>query len=304
VAPVNKLHAASGKVLTTSAIASVSPDFEPHQDPILNGPSTHPRWFRTHRWVAFSAAGVVVAISLVVMAALGFAPAEHIGVARYTLLTHDGFAKLDGSLLSDGVRVYFQEIAPSGYTLGNVSANGGDTGQIPLPKGFDFIYDLLPRTSEVLVGQGPEGKAHQFWAVSLIDGGRRRVSSLYVTDAKWSPDGSQIAFALRQELQVAKADGSQNRRIAAMFGIVSAPRWSPDQRTIRFTEISPDNSWRAIWKFARTGPICTGSCLDGMIFLRNAAVFGHRMENSSSFSQTAEADETCGRFQSGEASAF
>jgi len=247
VTPVFKHHLGDGKVTATPGIVSVSPDIEPDQGPTLRAPS-HARWFGTHRWAAYSAAGIVVAIFLLVMVALGFAPAEHISVSRYTLLTHDGFAKLDSSLFSDGVRVYFQEIVPSGYTLGNVSASGGDTGQIQLPKGFDSIFDLSPRASEILVTLGPEGKARPLWVVSLIGGSPRRVGNLYVTDAKWSPDGLQIAFALHQELQVANADGSQSRRIVAMPGLVSSPRWSPDQRTIRFTEISLDNSWRTIWE--------------------------------------------------------
>src|SRR5579871_1625384 len=78
VVPVHRVHSANGNLLTASAIASVPPDTKPDQVSTLAGPSKHARWLGTRRWAAFSAAGIVVAISLVVMVARGFAPAGRI----------------------------------------------------------------------------------------------------------------------------------------------------------------------------------------------------------------------------------
>ena len=247
VAPVQKHCTTNGKVQATG----ISPDVAPEQTSVPG--FSLARWLGKHRWVAISVAGIAVAVSLAVVITRAIAPPPHILVSRYTRLTHDGFPKLDRTLFSDGVRVYFQQIVPRGYVIGNVSATGGDTGEIALPKGFDDVYDLSPRTSEVLVSPDIEGAERPLWAVSLISGAARRVGNLFVMDAKWSPDGKQIAVAVHQELQVANADGSQKRKIVAMSGLVSAPEWSPNQRTIRFTEISLDNTWRTIWEVNADG---------------------------------------------------
>jgi len=254
VVPVQKRCTDDEKVTTSrAAIEPVLTDFRLDQAATLQEPLSRPAWFRTHRWTAYSIVGLIVAFGLATMLSIGFSPGPRIWVARYDALTHDGFYKIESSLMVDGVRVYFRERAPSDVTLANVAVGGGDTGQIPPPKGFKAIYDLSPLSSEVLASPSYSEQGEPLWAVSLIGGSPKRIGDLYAMDAKWSPDGRRIAFTLPHEVYVANADGSQGQRIAKMSGTVDLPRWSPDGTTIRFTENALDNSWHSIWQLGADG---------------------------------------------------
>ena len=254
VVPVQK-RGTDDKTLASNgaAVEPSSPDVRTGEPAILREPWSRPSWFLAHRLTVYSVVGLSAILAIATMLALGFAPEQRVWVAECVPLTHDGFFKVDESLLSDGVRVYFQETSPNGLTLANVAVSGGDSGRIPAPKGFEAVYDLSPLTSEVLASPSYSEQGEPLWEVSLIGGPPKRIGDLYAKDAKWSPDKRQIVFTLRQELHVANVDGSQNRRIAKLSGIASLPRWSPDGMTIRFTEIALDNSWRSIWEIRADG---------------------------------------------------
>jgi Tol biopolymer transport system component/DNA-binding winged helix-turn-helix (wHTH) protein len=208
------------------------------------------------QWAAFASLGAVLALALTSMPGYRATAPPRVWVTRYTPLTSDGHEKADvQNLLSDGVRIYFEEKVSKGRTLSAVAVSGGGTGQIPLPEGWVNIYDLAPLTSEVLAGYlASDRRGVELWVVPLLGGPRRRVGDLRVTDAKWSPNGRQVAVSLNDELYIANPDGTQRRKIAQIAGKIYSPRWSPDGKTIRFTVMSIQNTLlNSIWEVGEDG---------------------------------------------------
>ena len=164
-------------------------------------------------------------------------------------VTKDGQHKdVTLKLLSDGTRLYFQEgsfagplstVAPvfgENPSLIQVSARGGETARIPVALEEPMIYDYSAARSEFLAGgRGTLPSERPLWVLPLPNGPPHRVGNILVLDACWSPDGNQVAFVKGKELFVARPDGSDIRKLAALDGYVYWIRYSPDGTRLRFT---------------------------------------------------------------------
>jgi Lysyl oxidase/WD40-like Beta Propeller Repeat len=85
-------------------------------------------------------------------------------------------------------------------------------------------------------------------------GGTRRVLAR-ATDAAWSADGTQVAFARGGDLWTANADGSGALRIVRTRAVVeSDPTWSPGGRSIAYTATAADGTRHVRIVGARGGP--------------------------------------------------
>jgi len=67
--------------------------------------------------------------------------------------------------------------------------------------------------------------------------GLREVISLDVQHPDWSPDGRWLAFAHRCAIWVARADGSDLRRVTGGTTCAATPAWSPDGRRLAFSDV-------------------------------------------------------------------
>jgi Tol biopolymer transport system component len=173
-----------------------------------------------------------------------------------TQLTNDTLAKVSSPLLTDGVRVFFREDGPSGRNLAAVSVAGGGTGPVPLPAGFQNVFDLSPSTSELLVGRRVlDQEALELWVVPMIGGSPRRIGNLLANSASWSPNRHQIAYGLQHRLFVANANGSEQRKLAEVSGNVGSPSWSPDGKRLRFSENwnQNDDVLTSLWEVKTDG---------------------------------------------------
>ena len=176
-------------------------------------------------------------------------------VTRTVQLTSDGIQKSFGfwalPLCADGSRVYFGEWT-NRASLVQVSSTGGNTVSIPGSLGgmSAWALDISPSRSELLAGGWQEAP---LWIAPLPGGTARRWGNLVVTDAAWSPDGLAIAYGKLQGLYIAKADGSESRKIATTPRLVVRPRWSPDGSVLRFTQINTDYRSGSLWEVSVDG---------------------------------------------------
>ena len=157
-------------------------------------------------------------------------------------------------LVTDGMRVYFDEFNGDTTRIAQVSVKGGDvsyldTPLIPNPR----VADISGDGSELLVfsAVGPkEGdRTHQrsaFWIVQLPSGQAQRIPDLAdsLTWMQFLPGTNQVTYVKQNQLYAANRDGTDVHRLmdfpsnyAAQYTI------SPDGKMIRF----PGRLWQ-IWQ--------------------------------------------------------
>jgi len=172
-------------------------------------------------------------------------------VVDTTQLTKDGGTKdVTLKLLSDGMRLYFQEGAYAGPestvapvfverpSLLQLSTLGGETAEIPIGLTESLVFDISPSHPELLLG-GPASKTgtpfRELWLMPLPAGPLRRVGDIVAHDASWSPDGNRLVFVKGKDIFVANSDGREIRKLATAPGIPYWVRFSPDGTRLRFT---------------------------------------------------------------------
>jgi Tol biopolymer transport system component len=181
-------------------------------------------------------------------------PAPKLRVVRYSQLTNDGRNK-SGNLLTDGATVYFDEPGRDDGSLHAVSVYGGGTEVVPLTVTGAHFFDLSPQGSEFLAGRSfSEQDDGELWVVPL-GGSPQRIGKLRASSAQWSRDMRQIAFTQVENVFIANADGSEPKRVASVPGQVTQVRWSPDGKTLRFTQTNfHDGEFlQQIWEVAKSG---------------------------------------------------
>jgi dipeptidyl aminopeptidase/acylaminoacyl peptidase len=107
------------------------------------------------------------------------------------------------------------------------------------PDGHLLLYtvrttDLTAnrRLARTLVMELPAGTPRQF-----------PNDSTRATEARWSPDGRQIAFIAGGQLWTANADGSALRRLTTLNGGASGPKWAPSgDRLVFVSAVYPECS--------------------------------------------------------------
>src|SRR5215469_15456277 len=167
-------------------------------------------------------------------------------------LTKDGGTKdVTLRLLSDGMRLYFQEgvyVGPESTVdpffakrpaLVQVSTQGGETVETPISLTESLVFDISPARSELLLG-GPWSETgtpsrRELWVMSLPAGPLRRVGNILALDASWSPDGKHVVFVNGNDIFVANPDGTEIRRLATAPKVPYWVRFSPDATRLRFT---------------------------------------------------------------------
>jgi len=178
-------------------------------------------------------------------------------VLHYTPLTSDGRRKTGlwaGSLVTDGVRLYFTEEVGGSSALAQVSTSGGETSVVPTPFPKVALWDIAPDRSSLLissfVGLEPE---LPLWVLPLPTGTPRRLGDLLGHSAAWVPDGQHIAYGHGDDLYIANSDGTDSRRLATAPGVPHNLRWSPDGRLLRFTATNAKSNTRSLWEISADG---------------------------------------------------
>jgi DNA-binding winged helix-turn-helix (wHTH) protein len=197
---------------------------------------------------------LVLAAIFIALKLRSFPPVPKI-VDTAQLTKDDGPKHVTLRLLTDGMRLYFQEggaysgpestVAP-GFSkrpaLVQVSSQGGETAEIPLSLTESLVFDISAARPELLLG-GPYSKTgtrlrRELWAMSLPTGPLRRVGNILALDASWSPDGNHVVFVNGKDIFLANPDGTEIRKLATAPSIPYWVRFSPDGTRLRFTDFS------------------------------------------------------------------
>jgi Tol biopolymer transport system component len=211
-------------------------------DPTLSSPSgvhaamkeVTPR--QRYGWIAG-----LLAVSAAIVAVVFFLtqPPPVPTVANYVQLTHDGQTKT--LIGTDGSRIYLGVGSGNAASLTSrglsvISVAGGNPKKISVMPSSDMVpVSLSPDGAEVLYidGQGapPRGPLQ---SIPILGGSPRRLGDFDAENAAWSFDGKMLAYTNLGDLFVAKADGSDPRRLLSVTGDIQNVTWSPDGRLLRF----------------------------------------------------------------------
>ena len=213
-----------------------------------SSPSVPARDFRVLAWATLAV------LALVATGLFWSRPSQPPRITGYTQITHDGRAKGWDGLVTDGTRLYIEEIELDRFVISEVSASGGETTILPTSLRDLAIGDISASGTELLVGTLPgtvgEGS---LWALPVPAGSPRRLGDLVAHSAAWSPGSSEIAFSKGPELFVANSDGANPRKLATLGGEIRDVRFSPDGRLLRFTVHDLKTDQSSLWEANRDG---------------------------------------------------
>ncbi len=208
------------------------------------------------RWVIAAPVGS----ALIVVALLAYwltRPLPPPKVLGSTQITSDGQSKLgpfDSALVTDGSRLYFTEVVADRLTVAQVSATGGETGQVPALLPDVELDDISPDRSQLLaIGVVGTSAETALWVLPVPVGSPHRLGNVLGHSACWSPDGQQIVYANGQELRLMKTNGTESRPLVSLSGIPEKLRWSPDGSVLRFTMTDPKTNTSSIWEVSADG---------------------------------------------------
>jgi len=230
------------------SVLGVREQEEPTQTNRATAPVTQQR--RSYLGYLFTVGCVAIASAVVYMLAR---PAAIPRVFGYQQITNDGRQK-ENPIVTDGARIYFAELNPSGWAISQVRAAGGEVKPLSTFFNHPSIQDLSRRRSDFLIldaaGIAP---LPTLWAMPLSGSSPRRVGKISASAAAWTPDGNSIVYAVGNELFLCTPDGSGSRKFAFLPGRITNIRWSPSGKRLRVT-LTPPNHWTSeIWEIRADG---------------------------------------------------
>jgi Tol biopolymer transport system component len=204
-------------------------------------------------WLAAAGAAIIFGASIYVYQSLR-SPLPPPRITGYEQLTGDGQSKW-APLLTDGSRLYFDEVSPvRPPTLMSVAVTGGDPTPIKIPFRDFVLLAISPRRSELLIGTPTPGTTSRaLWTLPLAGGTPRRFGKLFAYYSSWSPDGESLAYSQKGQLFMAKGDGTNSSKIATFRGEIKSLSWSPDGRKLRLLVEAPDRDITQFWDIGADG---------------------------------------------------
>jgi Tol biopolymer transport system component len=159
-----------------------------------------------------------------------------------------------GPLFTDGSRVYFE----SRGQASQMSVNGGVIAPMPILGQGMTLLDISTDASKALawdretddnVGRGT------LWEISMLGGGRRKLSTPLSQTARWSPDGKSLAYADLNDLYIGGPDGSNPKKIWTAPGIIDDFSYSPDGSQVSVAVSTADRimSTSLLWRMNSDG---------------------------------------------------
>jgi len=220
-------------------------------------PTIGERW-PSRRTRKIAAIGVVALVALVAIA-YGLRPSLPAPrITAFNQVTHDGrvknvFGAAAPTVLTDGTRLYVQEVSNGRYVIAQVAVTGGETVLMNTPFPNVSLNNISPDKTELVVGSftGVEVE-QQLWAVPVVGGQPRRFADVVGEDGTWMPNGKLLVAHQNQLVEV--SPGGVTRKFAEVPEVYFSTwwlRWSPDGRIVRFTAGSIDHN--SLWEASADG---------------------------------------------------
>ena len=209
----------------------------------------------TRRQKLFAGITGITVLALGGLAYLLLRPEPAPKVSNYVQLTHDGKYKF--LVGTEGSRLYYAVASPEYQGMEEMSTSGGEPKKLPnlAPPGF-YPLSLSPDGSALLAVEEQAGVGNgQIWSLPLFGGSPRRLGDAIGRGAALSPDGKWLAYANRSELFLAKADGTDIRKLVTMGdpAVIYETVWSPDQRHLEFDVVDTLGGRSLIWEVSFDG---------------------------------------------------
>jgi Tol biopolymer transport system component len=202
---------------------------------------------RVWTWATTGLAALLLVTALI----WSFMPAPLPRVTGTRQLTDD--SNPANLIVTDGSRLYFRVARPDGPALAQMAVAGGDVSLLPTSIHAPGIEGISPDRSQLLVTSGEAFNA-PFWNLPLPAGSARRIGDFEANWASWSPDGKQLVLGIDSDLYLAKADGSDRRKLVSEAA--GYPYWayfSPDGSRIRFTVVNNEAHTNSLWEIRPDG---------------------------------------------------
>jgi Tol biopolymer transport system component/DNA-binding winged helix-turn-helix (wHTH) protein len=198
----------------------------------------------------------IVCLSVAAAAALFWARASVVpAVSNYVQLTRDGRDKF--IVGTDGPRLYLGFGLHGSQKITEISVAGGDQRIIPTPPSIKVIpLSLSGNGSELLVLDGQGAPYHgEFWSLALPGGEPRRLGDMEGRSGSWSPDGKMLAYSSGTDIFLAKADGTEPRKLTSMKTPTDIDflEWSPDGANLTFQASGDNGEPVRIWEVSTKG---------------------------------------------------
>jgi eukaryotic-like serine/threonine-protein kinase len=214
----------------------------------------------TRRWIGRATLATIAVLALAILAYRLAVPLPPPRVSGYAQVTNDAQAKLwpqfgtETPLVTDGSRIYFVEAPTVSPALMQVSTLGGEASKISVPFPVFWIGDISPDRSSLLIpALNSQENYYDLWALPLPAGTPRRLGGLQGYDGTWSPDGQHVLFADGHDLFIAKADGTESKKLASLPGRPWWMRWSPDGSRIRISVVNTARGDDSLWEMQPDG---------------------------------------------------
>ena len=186
-------------------------------------------------WLPILSGAGVLAVGIVLWISF-FKPVGTPRVVRFKQLTHDGQRK-DGPILSDGVRIYFNESLPDGrHVIAQVSVKGGEVSPLPLTLKAPNIRDLSRDGTELLIASAEWLDKNSIWLQPVAGGSPRRIGAIIAGDAAFGVDETSIIYCQGHDVYAVNRDGSSARKLFTVEYFPAHFRFSPDHKHLRFTQ--------------------------------------------------------------------
>lgn len=206
-------------------------------------------------WYFAIAALALVGIGSLAFWKMAIQPPSTPRVLSFRQLTNDGQAKT-GPLLTDGSRIYFNEILPGPHSrIAQVAVTGGEVVPLPVPLMEPGLLDLSKEGTELLVGSGQDIKGAAIWIQPVAGGSPRRVGEILTRDARFGPDGTTVIYnnGFAHDVYLANRDGSSPRKLFPTDGYPYSFRYSPDAQILRFSQADDQRDSIAIMETTAGG---------------------------------------------------